>query len=395
MSGWREKRRKKADHDPAVAWAAKMWTVKTWTVKMWAARRRTGKAGAVIVMLLVSLLAAGCSGKETVVLDDAQQEEPGIHIGLSFESFVIERWMRERDVFVSTAKELGAEVNVQSANGDVQEQISQIEYFIKKQVDVIVVVAGDCEALTDVMVKAREAGIKTVSYDRLIQNAGCDLYISFDSVQVGRLMAGKMKENIPEGGKLFLIQGPLTDHNVSLIREGVDEVLAGSNLEVVYESNCVGWLAERAYTDTKEGLKLAGNVEGIICGNDDLASQAFRALSEERLAGTVCLVGQDGDLAACQRIVEGTQEMTAFKSVEQEAGMAARCAVMLGRGENIEETIGETMSTAYDGTYNVPYLELQPIAVTKENMDEVIIKGGFHAREDVYLNVNSGVTGVK
>lgn len=153
---------------------------------------------------------------------------------------------------------------------------------------------------------------------------------------------------------------------------------------MVYESNCAGWVAENAYTYTKEGLKQDRYVKGIICGNDDLASQAFRALSEERLAGKVYVTGQDGDLAACQRIVEGTQEMTAFKSVEQEASMAAKCAVLLGLGEEIEEA----RSTAYDGTYQVPYLELQPIAVTGENMDEVIIKGGFHAKEDVYLNVN-------
>ena len=348
-------------------------------------RGTAGRIACILAAVLFTVLAAsGCAGTEDAAAGSVEQEEPKVQIGLSFESFVIERWMRERDVFVSTAKELGAEVNVQNANGDVQEQISQIEYFIKKQVDVIVVVAGDCEALSDVMIKAREAGIKTVSYDRLIMNSGCDLYISFDNTEVGRLMARSLLENIPDGGNIFLIQGPLTDNNVKLIREGIDETLAGSNLNVVYESNCVGWIAENAYTYTKEGLKQDRNVKGIICGNDDLASQAFRALSEERLAGKVCVTGQDGDLAACQRIVEETQEMTAFKSVEQEASLAAKCAVLLGLGEEIEEV----QDTAYDGTYNVPYLELQPIAVTKENMDEVIIKGGFHAKEDVYLNVN-------
>lgn len=346
--------------------------------------RKQRIAGLAVCLMLALLLGTGCNKSEDTVAGSVEQEEQKVQIGLSFESFVIERWMRERDVFVSAAKELGAEVNVQNANGDVEEQISQIEYFIKKQVDVIVVVAGDCEALTDVMIKAREAGIKTVSYDRLILNSGCDLYISFDNTQVGRLMAQSMLENVPDGGNIFLIQGPLTDNNVKLIREGIDETLAGSSLNVVYESNCVGWIAENAYTYAKEGLKQDRNVKGIICGNDDLASQAFRALSEERLAGKVCLAGQDGDLAACQRIVEGTQQMTAFKSVEQEASMAAKCAVLLGRGEEIEEV----HKTAYDGTYNVPYLELQPIAVTRENMDEVIVKGGFHAKEDVYLNVN-------
>lgn len=361
-----------------------IWTKKS---KKGAGRRilRTAvSTGLVAVLLTVSMLSAGCRSSEETVQGSVSQEEEGVSIGLSFDSFVIERWMRERDIFVSAAKELGAEVNVQNANGDVQEQIAQIEYFIKKQVDVIVVVAVDCGELTDVMVKARAAGIKIISYDRLILNGGSDLYISFDNTQVGRLMAGCMKKNIPEGGSIFLIQGPFSDNNVKLVREGIDEVLAGSNLEVVYESSCEGWLSEYAYDYAKEGLKKNRNVKGIICGNDDLASQAFRALSEERLAGKVCLSGQDGDLSACQRIVEGTQQMTAFKSVEQEAVVAARCAVMLGRGEPIEEA----KDTAYDGTYNVPYLELQPIAVTKENMDEVIIKGGFHAKEDVYLNVN-------
>jgi D-xylose transport system substrate-binding protein len=97
----------------------------------------------------------------------------------------------------------------------------------------------------------------------------------------------------------------------------------------------------------------------------------------------VYLVGQDGDLMACQRIVEGTQNMTAFKSVEEEARLAAEYAVKLGKGEpltGIDQTIN-------DGTYDVPYLELNPVAVTRENMDSVIIQGGFHAREDVYLNV--------
>ena len=130
----------------------------------------------------------GC--RKTEEVPETSQEETGdrLQIGLSFESYVIERWIRERDVFVSAAKELGADVNVQNANGDVQEQIAQIEYFIRKQMDVIAVVAGDCDALSDVMKKAKDAGIKTVSYDRLINNSDCDLYISFNNELVGRLM---------------------------------------------------------------------------------------------------------------------------------------------------------------------------------------------------------------
>lgn len=338
-------------------------------------------AGAAL-LAAAALGLSGCGEKETSAPTEREEQRDVPQIGLSFDSFVIERWIRDRDVFVSTIKELGGEVNVQNANGDVEEQISQIEYFIEKGVDVIVVVAGDSEALTDVMRRAKDAGIKTVAYDRMIKNSGADLYISFNNEKVGELMAESLAENLPDGGEIFLIQGPESDNNVAQVREGIDKVLEGTELEVVFEANCEDWLAENAYTYVKEGLKLTRNVKGIICGNDDLATQVFRGLSEERLAGKVVLTGQDGDLVACQRIIAGTQEMTAFKAIEEEARIAAGYAYRLAMGEDISE-ITRTIS---DGTYDVPYVEMAPVAVTKENMDEVIIKGGFHSREEVYLN---------
>ncbi len=338
-----------------------------------------------MAVLLLSVLVTGCGNAQAqteTIVPPSEGEKP-LQIGLSIDSFVIERWIRDRDVFVSTAKELGAEVNVQNANGDVNEQIEQIKYFIKKQMDVIVVVAGDCQALSDVMKKAKDAGIRTMSYDRLVQNADSDMYISFDNAQVGRLMAETLVRDIPEGGKIFMIQGPETDHNVAMVRDGFDSVIKGKKLEVVYENNCQDWLSENAFQYAKEALEKYPDVKGIMCGNDDLATQVFRALSEDRMAGNVCLVGQDGDLMACQRIMEGTQNMTAFKSIEEEARLAAEYAVKLGKGEPLTGV----SKTVYDGTYDVPCLELKPVAVTRENMDQVIIQGGFHAREDVYLNV--------
>lgn len=346
--------------------------------------KRYGAAAFMIAVVSAALLLSGCAKTEGTAPTEEAEAKAVCRIGLSNDSYVIERWLRERDIFVSAAQELGAEVNVQNANGDVDEQISQIEYFIKKQMDVIVVVAGDCEALSDVMRRAKEAGIKTICYDRLIHNSNCDLYISCDSTQVGRLMAENMAANIPEGGNIFLILGPKNDDNVTKIRDGVFEVLDKSSIKVAYEANCDGWLVEQAYTYVKEGLKKERNIKGIICGNDDLASQAFKALAEERLAGNVFLTGQDGDLAACQRIVEGTQEMTAFKYTEEQARLAAKYAVLLAQGE----PLSDVTATIHDGAYDVPYLRMEPIAVTKENMDSVMIEGGFRTKEDVYLNVD-------
>lgn len=96
-------------------------------------------------------------------------------------------------------------------------------------------------------------------------------------------------------------------------------------------------LAELAATHVNKGLEVTDDVVGVMCGNDDLASQAVKVLSENRLAGQVAVVAQDADLAACQRIVEGTQTMTVYKSIEQEASTAAELAVRLGNGEDISK----------------------------------------------------------
>lgn len=263
---------------------------------------------------------------------EENKEEDKVQIGLTVDSFVIERWIRDRDVFVATARELGAEVNVQDAGADVKEQISQIEYFINKQVDVIVVIARDCGALSDAIQKAQSAGIPVISYDRMVNNANTDLYISFDNRKVGEIMAQALVNALPQGGDVFMIQGSSSDNNVQMVKQGFDDMLADTDLHVVYEANCDGWTAELAAGYVEEALEKYPHVKGIMCGNDDIASQVVQVLAENQLAGNVVVVGQDGDLAACQRIVEGTQYMTAFKPIEDLARKAAKYAVEMGSG---------------------------------------------------------------
>lgn len=233
--------------------------------------------------------------------------------------------------------------------------------------------------------KAHSAGIPVISYDRMINNADTDLYISFDNRKVGEIMAQALVNALPQGGDIFMIQGPLTDNNVHMLKDGFDNVIENTDLNVVYEANCDGWTAELAVGYVEEALEKYPHVKGIMCGNDDIASQVVQVLAENQLAGNVMVVGQDGDLAACQRIVEGTQYMTAFKSIENLAREAAKYAVEIGSGKEISELEGVT-EEVNDGTYDIPSRVLEPTAVTRENIDEVIIDGGFHRRDEVYLN---------
>ena len=342
-----------------------------------------------MVSVLLVLMMTGCGSKTEETEAKQVSEEDKLQIGLSFDSFVIERWLRDRDMFVSTAQSLGAEVNVQVAGGVIEEQISQIEYFIKKKMDVIVIIPIDGDALFDVVKEAKSQGISVICYDRIIPNADADLYVTINNEMVGTLMGEALKKACPDGGNIFAIYGSPTDKNVEEVEKGFKDALADSKLNIVYSGYCDNWLAELAATHVNKGLEVTDDIVGVMCGNDDLASQAVKVLSENRLAGQVAVVAQDADLAACQRIVEGTQTMTVYKPIEQEAATAATLAVALGKGEDISSSDCDypVVETINNGNIDIPYYKITPVAVTKENMDEVIVDGGFHTREDVYLNV--------
>lgn len=337
-----------------------------------------------ILCLILMLMLASCSSMDNSKEVADIQEEQKIQIGMSFDSFVIERWQRDRDVFVSTAKELGAEVNVQNANGDLEEQKKQIDYLIQKDMDVIVVVCIDSEGLKSSVEKAKEAGIKVIAYDRLITNADIDLYISFDNVKVGSMMSETLIDNGLAGGSVLMLGGSPADNNVSLVEGEFKRVMAENNVTILDSIHVDGWLAELAAEYMYEHMDIVSKADAIMCGNDDIASRVVPVLAEERLAGKVLVVGQDADLEACQRIVEGTQVMTVYKPVEKLAQRAAECAVALAQGEEIA---GNDVIILDNGDFQIPYVGIEPVSVTKENINEVIINSGFHLKEDVYLNV--------
>jgi len=327
----------------------------------------------------------GCDNTEVPVFESNKETDDTVKIGMSFDSFVIERWQRDRDVFVSTAKELGAEVNVQSANGDVEKQKEQIEYFIEAGMDVIVVICIDSGSLSEVVGDARRAGIKVIAYDRLLNDSSVDLYISFDNAMVGRMMGQALYENMNgHGGSVMMLGGSPKDNNVSLLEKGFLEVCEEKGMTVSGRMHADNWKAEIASEYVYNNEEIAKNVSGIMCGNDTIAGAVIPVLAEMRLAGDVNVVGQDADLEACQRIVEGTQLMTVYKPVEKLAKRAASCAIALAKGEKLE---ADDVTVINDGSYDVPYIAMEPISVTKDNMNEVIIGSGFHLKEDVYLNV--------
>ncbi len=314
----------------------------------------------------------------------SEQRDDKVLIGFSLGTLKEERWLKDRDILVAKVKELGADIIVQNANNDDQDQMKQVKYLLEQDIDVLIIVPNDLEKASSAVELAKRQGVKVISYDRLVLKSNADLYISFDNEKVGELMAEYILGKVQQGNVL-IVNGAKRDHNTKIIKQGYDKVLndkvKNGSIEIIAEEWADNWMKEYAFEETVKAIQEGKHIDGIIAGNDSLAEGTIEALSEHRMAGKVSVVGQDADLSACQRIVEGTQLMTVYKPIEKLAGETARLAVMLAKGEplNIEKTI-------YDGKYDIPYFELEPIPVDKENIDTTIIKDGFHMKEEIYRN---------
>lgn len=309
-----------------------------------------------------------------------------IKIGLSVTDLSLERWQHDRDLFVKKAEELGAEVIVQSADNDESKQLTQIQNMLSQGIDVLVVIPVNSDSLSPVIEQAKKEGVEVVAYDRMINNADVDAYVSFDLIRVGEMQAEYLVKLVPKG-KYFLMGGSPVDSNARVFREGQMNILQPyidrGDIEVVGDQWVDKWDANKAMNIMENALTANNNdIDAVVASNDATAGGAIQALAAQGLAGKVPISGQDADLAACQRIAEGTQTMTVYKPIEKIASTAAEVAVKLGKGEKID--YGDTMN---NGQKDVPYIKLDPIMVDKDNLIDTVIKDGFHSYDEVYKNV--------
>lgn len=314
-------------------------------------------------------------------------EEKKILIGFSMDEIRGPRWHKDRSALLARAAELGAEVSIQVANSNDAKQIQDIQSLITQGVDVMVIIPHDGAAMAKGVELAHEAGIPTISYDRLITGTDkLDLYVTFDNVKVGELQANYLVEKLKDvpNPKIVRLLGSKSDNNAFLFKEGQDNVLMplveAGKIEIIHEDWCENWEGKNAKRVVNAAITKHGkDFHAILASADVLSNGASKALEEEGLSGRVLLTGQDADLVACQRIVQGTQDQTVYKPIPELAKMAADMAYKLATGKPI------VVSASIDnGTAEIPMNMADIVSVTAENMMETVVADGFHSQEDVY-----------
>jgi D-xylose transport system substrate-binding protein len=297
-------------------------------------------------------------------------------IGFAIEAMKGERWQTDLESFQARAKELGADVVSADAGGDDDKQFQQVKEMINGGIDVLVLLPHDSAKASRAVDAAKAAKVKVISYDRLALNSDVDLYMSFDRNEIGRMQAEYLVQRAPKGNYV-LIGGSPHDEGAKVLHVAQLKVLQPSidrgDIRVIADGYIQDWVASDAYIFMLKAIESAhGNVAAVVASNDALAAGAIQALREHDLAGKTLVSGQDADLASVICIAQGVQSMTVYKPVTQEAERTAEEAVRMAKGEKIE--MGRTIN---NGKIEVPTILLKPIAVSRTNIKETVVKDGF------------------
>ncbi len=305
-------------------------------------------------------------------------------VGFCMDSLVPERWEKDRELFVQNIEELGGNVLVEIANGDDALQLKQAEKLISEGVDVLVVIPVNQETAGHIVVAAHKAGIKVISYDRLIRNCNLDYYVSTDNIRIGEQQADFLTRISPKG-KYVLIGGAVTDNNAHLLYLGqlniLQPLITKGDIEIVFQEFTQDWKEKEGYELMNKCLDQNNNlVDAVIASNDALASGVIRALEERDLAGKVLVAGQDADIKAIKQIVAGTQTMTIYKPIDAITSTAANLAIKLANGES-----PEIMNlTVNNGKKLVPSFLMESMVVHKDNIKMTVVSEGYLKEHDIY-----------
>jgi len=298
----------------------------------------------------------------------------------------------------------GVTIQYSNANGNADTQQNQADAALTKGACILVVGPNDSDKAAVIVQQAKASGVPVIAYDRLIQDPDTAFYVSFDNERVGELqgqyIVDQLKQGnfgLEKGANLAMINGSQTDNNALLFRKGALSVLQplidSGDINLVFDQYTPNWDNARAQS-LMEGVltKESNNVQIAYVANDGLANTVIAALREQNLDGKVLVTGQDATLTGIQNILSGTQAMTIYKPIVEEARATARLVAALSRGEDVGSLInGQTEVT---GGGQVNSVLATPIVVDKNNVDDTVIADNFLAKEEICQGLSADVGGV-
>jgi D-xylose transport system substrate-binding protein len=297
---------------------------------------------------------------------------------------------QDRPNFEKKVKSLCSDCKIiySNADQDAAKQQQQAEAAITKGAKVLVLDPVDAASAGAIVTRAKQSKIPVISYDRLISDADVDYYISFDNEQVGKLQGESLVEELKKKGAsnptIVQINGAPTDSNAALFKKGSTAVFKENGVNIGKSYDTPDWSNDKAQQEMEQAITALGKdgFQGVYAANDGTAGGAIAAMKSNGVdPKKTPTTGQDAELTGVQRILAGEQYMTVYKAVKPEAEKAAQLAVALAQGK--EPPAGLVNDKQDNGKKQVPSVILTPVAVTKENINDTIVKDGFWTKQQI------------
>ena len=341
---------------------------------------------------VIATLLTGCGG--------AGGASGAKKVGVSMPTKDLQRWNQDGANMEKELKAAGYEVDLQFANNDVQQQVSQIENMISSGCNVLVIAAIEGSSLGEALDMAKKANIPVIAYDRLIMNSDAvSYYATFDNYKVGTVQGEYVVKalDLDNAAGPFNIEftaGDPGDNNAGFFFNGAMDVVKKyideGKLNVVSGQKTFEEVATPTWgTDVAqsraENILSSYYADGTeldvwLCSNDSTALGVENALAANYKGNYPIITGQDCDVANVKNMIDGKQSMSIFKDTRTLAAQVVKMVGQILKGETVEVNDTET----YDnGKGVVPSFLCEPVFADINNYKEILLDSGYYTEADL------------
>src|SRR3954463_13654794 len=322
---------------------------------------------------------SGSSGSKATSTAAAKKSKVGVILPDTASSA---RWEgADRPLLTKAFQDAGVDADIQNANGDKAKFGTIADQMLNEGANVLVIVNLDSPSAAAVINKAKQQGVPVIDYDRLTLGGGASYYVSFDNVAVGTAqgqgLVKCMQANGDKSGPVALLNGSPTDNNATLFKQGYEKAIKDAGYSIAADQSVPDWDNTKAGTIFEQMFtKANGKFVGVDSANDGLGGAVVSVLSRNGEAGKIPTTGQDATDEGLQRVLLGTQCLTVYKAIKKEADAASQLAIALAKGDTAgadKLATGQVMDT--ETKQPVKSVLLQPEAITKENVKDVVADG--------------------
>ena len=365
------------------------------------------------ILITASMILSACQPAATTptvpVVEQDPAEETKLAVGIVLPTKDEPRWIQDETRFKQALEAAGYQVEILFSQGSSAKEKENVEALITKGIQVLIICPQDGSAAAAAAEAAQRAGVKVISYDRLIRDTSAvDFYVTFDSIAVGAQQAQYLVDNATgTGNPLFLYAGAATDNNAFIFFEGAWGVLQPKIADgtfVVKNSGEAVALKDKATLTRDEQASIIGQITTnwdfntaktlaeanltattaadkgevfILAPNDGTARAIADAFAADGDVTSYFVTGQDAEKASVQYIIDGRQSMTVFKDVRMLVNDAIAAAVALLKGE------APASKGAYNnGVIDVPAIQSAVITVDRANVQSALIDSGYYQAGD-------------